>query len=215
MFSKLCLVAVVAAALPMAADVITTDPNLPPNVGAYVSGNQQTCFTSCAVVDLTDIILGDFSSIVRTPSGSDEIESFNAVATAMASFLGGSFVPVTLSGSVQMTAFNKIGNTTGTFSTQVTGLNLSGGGAMLRQSPTLASDGETTVTDIGGGEFQIHSFFDVFVELSLDDGTTWTPSIGPTHKELTSSPEPAAGLLTAAGLAIGILFRGIRRAAHS
>ena len=34
----------------------------------------------------------------------------------------------------------------------------------------MPSPGRTTITDIGGGLYQIDSFFDVFTELSIDGG---------------------------------------------
>ena len=40
----------------------------------------------------------------------------------------------------------------------------------IRESPTLASLGETYIMDIGGGLYDIDSFFDVFTELSVDGG---------------------------------------------
>jgi hypothetical protein len=85
-------------------------------------------------------------------------------------------------------------------------MNLSGGslppGAMIRESPTLPSLGQTTVTDIGGGLYQIDSFFDVFTELSLDGGQTWMPSTsGPGHVVLQPAvPEPTGVVLFALGL---------------
>ena len=35
--------------------------------------------------------------------------------------------------------------------------------------------GELAVTDLGGGQFQVDSFFDVFTEVSLDGGRTFSP----------------------------------------
>ena len=73
---------------------------------------------------------------------------------------------------------------------------------MILESPTLWSFGQTTITDIGGGQYHIDSFFDIFTELSLDGGSTWLPSAGSTRIELGPNalqqvvPEPAAlGLL--------------------
>jgi len=76
-------------------------------------------------------------------------------------------------------------------------MNLSGGGALVRESPTLPSLGRTTITDQGGGLYRIDSFFDVFTELSLDGGQTWMPSSGSTLVELV--PEPSSLFLIALG----------------
>jgi hypothetical protein len=58
----------------------------------------------------------------------------------------------------------------------------------LRESPTRASVGRTTVMDGGDGTYRIGSFFDVFIELSVDGGQTWGAAETPVRMELTSSP---------------------------
>ena len=99
----------------------------------------------------------------------------------------------------------KVGNTTGTFDTEMLSLDLvgliQGVPVRVRESPTLASTGQTTITDIGGGLFRIDSFFDVFTELSIDDGQTFTRSASSTHVELVPVPEPGSLFLMVLGLA--------------
>ena len=54
-------------------------------------------------------------------------------------------------------------------------------GVRVRESPSLTSSGQMQISSDGsgnGGTF--NSFFDVFFELSLDDGNTWQPQ-GPLH----------------------------------
>jgi len=77
----------------------------------------------------------------------------------------------------------------------------------IRESPTLTSTGQTTITPQGDG-FHVSSFFDVFTELSLDGGNTWTPNIG-AASHFESTPEPTTLLLT--GGALILLGRTIRR----
>ncbi|MGZ5543228.1 MAG: putative Ig domain-containing protein, partial [Limisphaerales bacterium] len=76
--------------------------------------------------------------------------------------------------------------TTRFFETETVSLDISGGnlpsGVMLRESPSKASLGRTSVrtqaTSSGGSVYEIASFFDVFTEVSLDGGQTWSPNTG-------------------------------------
>jgi hypothetical protein len=77
---------------------------------------------------------------------------------------------------------------------------------MIRESPTLPSLGHYSVEALASGQFRIDSFFDIFTELSLDGGQTWTPSQGPSR--LTLMPEPSAIALLGFG---GLLITRRRR----
>jgi len=81
----------------------------------------------------------------------------------------------------------------------MTSLFLTGGqlpaGMMIRESPTKASTGRSCVScgggGGGGGGCQVSSFFDVFVEISLDNGSTWLPSeSGPATMALSPIAPP-------------------------
>jgi hypothetical protein len=127
----------------------------------------------------------------------------------MVSINDGPLQPIEMQGPVMTVAYLKgPGDTTGTFDTEMLSMSLSGlgGTVMVRESPTRASTGKTTITDIGGGMWHIDSFFDVFTELSLDGGTSWMPSnMGgdgqshPTRVYLGGIPEPASIALLALG----------------
>jgi hypothetical protein len=71
-----------------------------------------------------------------------------------------------------------------TVKTEVLQLDLSGGtlppGVMLRESPTRASTGRTSIRAVRGG-YRVSSFFDIFTELSIDGGQTWTSSCDTLH----------------------------------
>ena len=60
---------------------------------------------------------------------------------------------------------------------------------MLRESPSLPSRGKTSVQGLGR-TYRIGSFFDVFTEISLDGGQTWSPVVNPTHLELQPLATP-------------------------
>jgi hypothetical protein len=82
------------------------------------------------------------------------------------------------------------------FDTEISQLDLPGsssGSVMLRESPTKASTGKTSIRLQADGTYRVSSFFDIFTEISLDGGTTWSPATAPTHIELTNptpSPRP-------------------------
>jgi len=93
-------------------------------------------------------------------------------------------------------------------------LDVSGGslpeGVMLRESPTLDSTGETTIADFGDGTYGIDSFFDIFTELSLDDGLSWIPDeSAPAHVDL--SPEPSSLAMLGLG---GLMAMACRARRH-
>src|SRR5205823_4266394 len=77
------------------------------------------------------------------------------------------------------------------FDTEMLALNIQGGslpaGVMVRESPTRASKGQTTVRQVEGG-YMIGSFFDIFTEISVDNGANWVPANASAHVELRGDP---------------------------
>ena len=83
---------------------------------------------------------------------------------------------------------------------------------MFRESPTLASIGLTEAklvgTDSSGDPiYRVDSFFDVFLEVSLDGGQSWTPLDEPLHL-VGAVPEPHSLLL---GVLACLALSGRRR----
>jgi len=75
---------------------------------------------------------------------------------------------------------------------------------MIRESPTLASTGGGSCTNLGaggggGGGYKIDSFFDIFTELSVDGGQTWAPPENNSTMHIDGTPEPATLSLMALG----------------
>jgi hypothetical protein len=180
----------------IAGGVNTSSPELPPDTGLYVisSGPLPTFH----LPGLT-VVLG---TVREKPSlelpffrnrglPNNEIDSFAASMDAMVSIDGGPSQPLSANGPAVVALFGKWNLTTGSFNTELLSMDLSGGGVMIRESPTLPSTGQTTITDIGDRMYHIDSFFDVFTEISLDGGQTWFPSDASTRLGLVPETDLA------------------------
>ena len=81
--------------------------------------------------------------------------------------------------SVMIRNTNSPTGSTTVYDTEMLQLNLAGnspfGPLMIRESPTKQSLGRHTIGPDPRG-FRVSSFFDVFLELSTDDGQTWFPA---------------------------------------
>jgi len=78
---------------------------------------------------------------------------------------------------------------------------------MLRESPFLHSYGTTTIEHLQDGTYRIDSFFDVFVELSLDGGQSWTPATQSSHLDLLPEPSGLMSLFCGIGAISGLLLK--------
>jgi hypothetical protein len=94
------------------------------------------------------------------------------------------------------------------FDTEMLSMNISGGtmppGVMIRESPTRASTGRTTIMPMGA-MYSIDSFFDVFTEVSFDGGQVWHASSTSGRVELV--PEPSSIVLAALGFVAFLVWR--------
>jgi hypothetical protein len=147
------------------------------------------------------------------PNTGGEIEEFDSVVEG--TFDDGSGpLPVTMSGPVKILTQNggSSTNKTGTFQTEILSMDLSGdvGGVSIeiRESPVKASPGKVRVKDIGGGLFQIDSFFDVFVELSVDGGPFQPQTNEASRMELMPVPEPGRLLMLLVGVPFVLWLAG-------
>jgi hypothetical protein len=78
----------------------------------------------------------------------------------------------------------------------------------LRQSPTKPSLGKHTIQSDPRG-YRVSSFFDVFTELSLDNGSTWIPANRSMHMEASAPPAaPNSIFVTTSNGTIGLNWLG-------
>ena len=207
-----------AALAATAACLPSNDPN-----SAYVGQYHQ--WTPGGIpYDLTAPIYAHFSqcTVPNTSfSGATSVDQFSSQIGGDLYVNGGfaGHISVPAQVSVQLIFTGTSGGGVGvvggseSFATQMTQLDATGPGFEIRIDPIFASNGSTTITNEGGGLFRIDSFFDVFTDLSLDGGQTWTPSSGPgpggsTIMTLETVPEPSTILLLGAGcLALTLVSR--------
>ena len=135
--------------------------------------------------------------MTRSDDGTgNEIETFDSTVEGQVD-VGGGPVPVTLTGPVTIVTLGKVGNTTGTFDTEIVALSLSGdaGGVSveIRESPELALTGRDH--DHGRGRWPVSDrqlLRRVCTELSIDGGAFQPQTNGPGRMELR--PDPAGYL---------------------
>ena len=106
---------------------------------------------------------------------------------------GNTFQSAYITAPVQITVANASSSTDNSlYDTEMTSMSATlPSGAMIRTSPTEPSRGVTEIDAQSDGTFRISSFFDIFTELSLDGGNTWSADTnGPVRMQLTQqAPE--------------------------
>ena len=128
---------------------------------------------------------GVFSSSVEPPN---EVGG-SVLSTYLATFVGelvlqpsvaGSVVTHALTVQARMAERITLSETRGsaqTFSTELVTFELRGSGMpdniVVRESSDLVSAGVTTITAVSGGMNRVESYYDVWLEISLDGGRTW------------------------------------------
>ena len=193
-------VAIGLSALPLgalAAPVFFTNDCLPPQNSEYTGQVHQ--LYAAGLIDLRNPIHDSFTACDPPPpvAGGVTVHSFGSLLRCEISSDGGlTYQPHQAPAQVTVLVRNSgpAGPPSTTlFDTEILQLDLSGGtlppGVMVRESPTRASTGRTTIESVQGG-YRIDSFFDIFTELSLDGGQTWMPSENGAGHVVMGLPQP-------------------------
>ncbi|MFZ0826555.1 MAG: HYR domain-containing protein [Verrucomicrobiia bacterium] len=201
-----------------AAEVAEPTPNLPPLAGEYIGSPAQWFAFYANGIIITNASLDQFTQTQSPPApGTSQTESFGASVSGLISVNGGaSFTPFSAPASVSEQVNSRADldtNNTRFFDTEILTLNLSGGtlpgGMMVRASPTLASLGRTSVRTNAPNDYRISSFFDLFTEISLDGGNTWSPGItAPGTIALTNNPQSPINLICSSNLTVNATSSG-------
>ena len=161
-------------------------PGLPPLNGVYISPVQWHALYANGIVIRNVRHRGFLQNFNPPPIGSTSVHSFNSTLDFEVSTTGplGTFQAASGSADVTVRVTRSLDSSGKSFfDTEMLALNLTSGTLMIRESPTLASHGQTTVRPVPGG-YMISSFFDVFTELSTDGGQSWLPADQAGHVEL-------------------------------
>jgi hypothetical protein len=196
-------------------DVLSPSPNLPSQQSDYLGRGPVVYQTTGLTAVVSNIDHSDFSNSTPPPLnvGGTSQDIFTSLLRGNLVVNAGPLTPFIAAASVIVNvvkASGPVNSPLGTFNTEMIQLNVTGlpGGALIRESPTLQSLGVTTISDAGNGLFRITSFFDIFTELSVDNGATWIPAQSSERVEAVS-PEPSSLILGAIG---AVVFLGAMRA---
>jgi len=167
----------------------------PPATGEFM-GSQDSVLAYPNGVLVRNLACGRFSSgVVPPPPGESLTHAFVSDVELEVSWDGGlSWETHTAQGIIEIRLENLGPDGADTlYGLEVLQLDIGGGtlppGIQIRESPVMASLGETRIEAVAGG-YQIDSFFDIFTELSTDGGSSWWPSSQPLQLELY--PDPAS-----------------------
>jgi hypothetical protein len=229
--------AIVAAALAAAgtltgsaeASVIRPTASLPLLGVPYISPTGAGCFKIAKICVTPGALIQTKTLSSMFAMGNQEIVTDAVYSATLTPLIGNTIIgSVSLTGTVAELVMGRTSDTqTGTFTTFLTGLDLTGtlmlppanpldGHTLLAGlDPLHTSKGMTTITPEGGagapGPFKIDSFFDVFIDIAVPSAGL-SKSVGPIS--LAAVPEPSTWAMLLLGLA-GLGFAGWRRAAAS
>jgi hypothetical protein len=190
---------------PVKADVISATPSLPLLNVPYISTVGAGCFpTEDACIAAGTLTLTSVVSSMFKLAGQDIVA--DAVFSGEVTSIGGTGLgQINLSGTLEQEVQGRTFSTeTGTWTSELIALALSGRfrGHTLDIGLVGSQDSfGTSSVQPSGDQFSIGSFFDVFVDLTLDSTPPLHTTRGPLHFEagatVTTIPEPGGWMLSA------------------
>ncbi len=167
---------------------------LPPLNGMYVSPQQWHAYYANGII-ISNVAHRIFTQGILPPTpGSPKTHSFSSTIELQISMDGGgTWLPVVVTNAsvtVQV-GYNSLSGSETLYTNNMRALSASGGGlpagVQIRQSTMSPSLGLTRIKPVPGG-YMISSFFDIYTEVSTDNGGTWIPASSPAHVELKVDP---------------------------
>lgn len=212
------LIALTAGMTAARADILQPTAELPPPAGVY--SLPVICITAVCLVNAN---VSGFQTLTDMLVAGNELVSTSAIFAAnIFQNNGGSpgapLGPLSITGTMDFTFFGRsLSIPLGTFNAQITNFDFAGTFNShpfeVKQNPGMASTGVTTINQVSpGGMYQVSSFFDVFAELSLDNGP-FVP--GPERHATVGAATPEPGSLGLAGLGLLVLAGITSRARRS
>jgi hypothetical protein len=207
--------------------VIRPTASLPLLGVPYISPTGAGCFTLASVCVTPGAFVQTSATSVFVPANGlllPAVQDIVATATydaTLTPLVGNTVIgSIAFTGTVDETVLDRTSDSeTGSFTTDITGLKLSGP-LSLPSNPSLdgltivatldtshTSSGTTGIT-ADGSVFKIDSFFDVFIDVSLPSAGLST-SVGPIP--LVAVPETSTWAMMLLGF-VGLVFAGYRRA---
>src|SRR5262249_1004549 len=163
---------------------------LPPPTGAYISPQLWHALFAQGII-IRDVRHKLFTQSYLPPqTGSNDTHTLDSQLDMQVSTDGGNSWTYLRSPATMTVNVGGLGSPANTlYDTEMLSLDatMQAGGMTLkiRESPTLPSRGGTQIDAQADGTQRIHSFFDIFVELSTDGGATWNGATnGPVRMEL-------------------------------
>ena len=162
-------------------DVVVPNDTIPPTPTVYFPPKEWRAISIFrnSTAQITNFSIKNFSPGTQPPVSGSAIISFACDFTAQY-FDGSSTIPIQGTANLMMKLTHS--STSGpirVYDTELLAMNVETDTTILplkikiRESPTFVSPGVITLSDIGSGNYRLMSCFDVYAELSLDDGQSW------------------------------------------